>query len=154
MIAVSDVVPGDKIDVVFTCKAGESGTITVKNGLLNEEKFRKAYDVLNASTLELTEFSTKKVAGTIHCNRDGLLYTSIPQTGNWQATVDGKVVETVKVGDAMLSIPLTEGEHTITITYHNDAFVLGALATAISAITLIALWIIFYKPYRRFLKEQ
>ena len=154
MIAVSDVVPGDKIDVVFTCKAGESGTITVKNGLLNEEKFRNAYDVLNASTLELTEFSTTKVAGTIDCNRDGLLYTSIPQTGNWQATVDGKVVETVKVGDAMLSIPLTEGEHTISITYHNSAFVLGAVATAISAITLIALWVIFYKPYKRFLKEQ
>ena len=154
MIAVSDVAPGDKIDVVFTCKAGESGTITVKNGLLNEEKFRKAYDVLNASTLALTEFSTTKVAGTIDCNRDGLLYTSIPQTGNWQATVDGKVVETVKVGDAMLSIPLTEGEHTISITYHNNAFVLGAVATAISAITLIALWVIFYKPYKRFLKEQ
>ncbi len=154
MAAVCDVVPGDKIDVVFTCKAGESGTITVKNGLLNEDLFRKAYNVLNASTLELTEFSTTKVAGTINCDRDGLLYTSIPQTGNWQATVDGESVETVKIGNAMLGIYLTEGAHTVTITYHNKAFALGAAATAVSAVTLIALWVIFYKPYKRFLKEQ
>ena len=152
--SVCDVVPGDKIDVVFTCKAGESGTITVKNGLLNEALFRKAYDMLNASTLELTEFSNTKVVGTINCNRDGLLYTSIPQTGNWHATVDGKTVETVKIGEAMLGIYLTEGDHTVTITYHNKAFDLGALATAVSATMLIALWVIFYKPYKRFLKEQ
>lgn len=154
LTGISDVAPGDKIEIIFRCKPGESGKITLKNGILNESLFRQAYDILNASTLNLTEFSTTKVAGTIDCNRDGLLYTSIPQTGNWQASVDGQVVETVKIGDAMLGIPLTEGEHIITITYHNKAFVLGAAITAVSATALIALWVIFYKPYKRFLKEQ
>ena len=154
MIAVSDVAPGDKIEVVFTCTAGDSGSITVKNGLLNEAKFRTAYDILHASIWELTEFSTTKVEGTIYCDRDGLLYTSIPQTGNWQAKVDGKAVETVQIGKAMLGIYLPEGQHTVTLTYQNKAFVLGAVATAVSAVTLIALWVIFYKPYKRFLKEQ
>ena len=50
MISVSDVVPGDRIDITFTCKAGESGSINLKNGLLNEELFRQAHGILNAST--------------------------------------------------------------------------------------------------------
>ncbi len=154
MAAVCDVVPGDRIDVKFTCAINDSGRITVKNGILNEERFRQAYDILNASTLNLTDFSSTKVSGTMNCNRDGLLYTSIPQTGNWQATVDGKAVETVKIGNTMLGIPMTEGEHTVTITYYNKAFVLGAVASAVSALTLIAIWVIFYKPYKRFMKEQ
>ena len=63
--------------------------------------------------------------GTIECDRDGLLYTSIPQNGNWQATVDGHPVETAVVGDCMLALPLSAGSHSIRLTYHNAAFSLG-----------------------------
>ncbi len=154
MIAVSDVVPGDRIDIVFTCKAGESGSITVRNGVLNQALFRQAYSILDASTLELTDFSTTYVAGTITCDRDGLLYTSIPQTGNWHATVDGEPVETTLIGGAMAGIYLTEGNHTISFTYRNKAFELGTALSAASALTLIALWVIFYKPYKRFLQNR
>ncbi len=152
MISVSDVVPGDRIDITFTCKAGESGTINLKNGLLNEALFRQAHSILNASTLKLTDFDTTYIAGNIDCNRDGLLYTSIPQNGNWIATVDGEVVETVRVGDTMLGIYLTEGAHTVTFTYRNDAFLTGACITIVSAAIFAGLWIIFYKPFRK--KEQ
>jgi hypothetical protein len=154
MISVSDVVPGDRIDIAFTCKAGESGTISLKNGILNEELFRKAHGILNASTLELSEFSTTYVAGTINCNREGLLYTSIPQNGNWYATVDGKAVETVKVGNAMLGIPMSEGQHTVTLTYRNDAFRAGLCATLLSTAVFAVLWIIFYKPFEKFRKAK
>ena len=149
MISVSDVTSGDRIDITFTCKAGETGTISLKNGLLDEERFRQAHSILNASTLELTDFSTTYIAGTIDCNRDGLLYTSIPQNGNWYATVDGAPVDTVMVGDAMLGIYLSEGEHTVTFTYRNNAFVTGACITVIGAAIFVALWIIFYKPFKK-----
>ena len=154
MISVSDVVPGDRIDIAFTCKAGESGTINLKNGILNEELFRKAHGILNASTLQLSEFSTTYVAGTIDCNREGLLYTSIPQNGNWYATVDGKAVDTVKVGDAMLGIPMSEGMHTVTLTYRNDAFRAGLCATLLSTAVFAVLWIIFYKPFDKYRKAK
>jgi len=154
MASVSDVAPGDRIEIAFTCKAGESGTISLKNGLLDETLFRQAYDILNASTLKLTEFDATYIAGNIHCNRDGLLYTSIPQNGNWVATVDGKEVETVQVGDAMLGVYLTEGEHTVTLTYRNNAFRLGACVTLISTAIFAALWIIFYKPFKKLRKNE
>ena len=129
MLAVGDVKTGDVIDVRIICAADESSTMTVGAAILNPERFRAGYEVLNASTLELTKFKSTRIEGTIDCDRDGLLYTSIPQNGNWQASVDGTPVETVLVGDCMLALPLSAGSHTIWLTYRNAAFVLGAQIT-------------------------
>jgi uncharacterized membrane protein YfhO len=154
MISTANVKPGDKIEISFTVKAGESGTISLDNGILNEEKFRKAHSILNASTLSLTEFDNTRIAGTIECNREGLLYTSIPQNGNWTATVDGKQVETVQVGGAMLGIPLSEGKHNVEIVYQNDAFRAGVCMTVISFLIFGGIYLLWYKPYKKFRKEE
>ena len=151
--AVSDVAPGDVVEVHVICKPNEKSSITIRGGILHEDVFRKGYDVLNASTLELTHFSNTVVEGTIDCNRDGLLYTSIPQDGNWFATVDGKPVETTLVGDAMVAIPLTEGEHTVRFTYRNAAFSLGWKVSL--GCTLIfggILFAVYYPKHKK--KEQ
>ena len=126
MMAVADVVVGDVVEIRATCKnANESGTLTVSAAILDPERFQACYEILSASTLELTEFSNTRVSGTIDCNRDGLLYTSIPQNGNWYVQVDGKDAEVVTVGEAMACVMLTEGEHEVTFTYRNAAFSWG-----------------------------
>ncbi len=124
-LAVCQVVPGDLIEVQLACKADERGTINLKCGVLDEALFRKGYEILNASTLQLTAFESTKVSGTISCNRNGVLYTSIPQNGNWRAYVDGKEAQIVEIGDAMVGLILSQGEHTVTFLYHNAAFSLG-----------------------------
>lgn len=124
-LAVSQVEPGDVVELRITCKSGENSSITIKAALLDDEVFRAGYDILAASTLELTEFSTTNVEGHITCDRDGLLYTSIPYDGNWTATVDGECADIILVGDAMVALELSEGDHEITFTYHNSAFSLG-----------------------------
>jgi len=87
--------------------------------------FWKGYEILNASTLQLTTFESSYVKGIIDCSRNGLLYASIPQNGNWKVTVDGKHAETELVGDCMIGIPLTQGQHVVEYTYRNGAFALG-----------------------------
>ena len=134
------------IEVHLVCNAGEKGTITLYTATLDESLFRKGYDVLNASTLQLNHFGSTKVEGTISCNRTGVLYTSIPQDGNWFATVDGKPVQTVLIGGAMTGILLSEGEHTVCFTYQNSAFSLGWKISLGCLILLILLYIRYYKP--------
>ena len=129
--AVSQVYAGDLVEVIFSCAANESGTINLTAALLDEATFRAGYSRLSQSVLELTDFSTTAVDGTILCNRDGLLYTSIPQNGNWEVLVDGVSVESTLVGDAMVAVPLTKGYHEIAFRYHNDAFALGWKVTAL-----------------------
>ena len=125
MLAVGDVRPGDRVELRFDCEDGESGSMTVGAAVLDGAVFRAGQQLLAASTLELTEFSNTLVEGTISCDRNGLLYTSIPQNGNWSVEVDGAPAEIVLVGDVMVGVALTQGEHTVRFLYENAAFRLG-----------------------------
>lgn len=141
MMAVGDVKAGDVIDIRVVCDSGETSTMDVKAAILDCDLFWEGYAILNASTWQLTEFESTYVAGTVSCDRDGLLYTSIPQNGNWKVTVDGKETDTVLVGNCMAAVMLTEGDHTVTFTYDNPAFSLGwKISLLCAAILALLIW--------------
>ncbi len=154
MIAIDDVQTGDVIDVRIVCDAGESSTMTLSCAILNHNRFWAGYETLNASTWELTSFQNTRIEGTIRCNRDGLLYTSIPQNGSWTATVDGQPAQIKLVGNCMAALDLTEGEHRIVFTYHNAAFSLGWKISLACAAVFLALVQLFYKPDWKQKKSQ
>jgi hypothetical protein len=146
MLAVGDVSVGDEITVRMTCKANESGTMSLSAAILNQERFFRGYAFLAENTWELTSFHNTRIAGTVDCSRDGLLYTSVPQNGNWHAYVDGKEVPITLVGDAMVAVELTQGTHTVTLVYRNTAFILGTMISLVSAAAFIGAYLLVYKP--------
>ena len=146
MLAVQDVVPGDAIQVRVLCDAGEKSSMTVTAAILDREVFQQGYERLSSSVLGLTEFRNTFVEGIVDCNREGLLYTSIPQNGNWHAYVDGEEAPIILIGDCMIGVELTEGIHTVTFRYRNAAFSLGWKITAVCAVILFILVQIVYKP--------
>ena len=152
VLSVSEVEPGDLLWLEVDCDEDENGTIIVQTGILNEEVFRKGYNVLAHSTLELTDFSNTRVEGTIRCNRDGLLYTSIPNNGFWYAEVDGEPVDVVLVGGCMTAVELTKGEHTVVFRYRNSAFTTGLLVSLCCTALFVA--IIFLSRMARNRKGQ
>ena len=149
MLSVCDVTKGDVIEIHLTCKSNESGTVRIHCGVLNEDRFRQDYEKLAASTLELTEFRNTYVAGTINCDRDGVLYTSIPQDGNWTARVDGRPAQIVLIGNCMVGLLLSQGYHEISFTYHNNAFSIGWKISLVCAALLVFLYLAFYRPKRK-----
>lgn len=124
-LSVCQARPGDVFEIRISCPAREKGSMNIKAAILDEELFRRAYDALLAAPLELTVFKSTRVEGTIDCGGDGLVYTSIPDDGNWLALVDGEPVEPVLVGGVMLALPVTAGSHTVAFLYRNAAFSLG-----------------------------
>jgi uncharacterized membrane protein YfhO len=146
MIAVGDLKTGDILDIRIACKDGENSNMTVQAAVLNNDLFRQGYEILNSSVLELIEFRNTAVEGIINCDRDGLLYTSIPQNGNWIVQVDGKPAQMVLVGDVMAGVMLTEGSHTVRFSYRNAAFSLGWKVTIVSAAIFLGLIWTVYKP--------
>ena len=147
MIAVDDVKSGDLIEVRVICDSGESSTMDIRAAILNDDLFWEGYNILNASTWQLTSFENTRVEGTIHCDRDGLLYTSIPQNGNWQVCVDGAPVETILVGDCMAAVKLTEGMHTVVFQYENPAFSLGwKISLGCAAVFGLLTWLYLGRP--------
>ena len=85
VLGVADVQVGDVIELQISCYANEHGLITAHCGILNESVFRRGYEKLNKSTLEIDDFHNTKISGTVTCNNQCVLYTSIPQDGNWVA---------------------------------------------------------------------
>lgn len=146
MMAVSDVNPGDIIEVKLTCKAGESSSATVRAAILDMELFRQGWEILNQSTLKITSFKETRLSGTIDCNRDGLLYTSIPFNGNWVVYVDGRQTDITLVGDCMMAAELTQGRHSVDIVYRNQAFRLGALISALCGVVFFGIYAWCYRP--------
>lgn len=148
MLSVCQVRPGDVVEVALSCNANETGTVHILAALADEAVFWSGYDRLSQSHLELDYFSTTEIDGSILCNRDGLLYTSIPQNGNWYVYVDGVLTESTLVGDAMVAVPLTKGFHEIAFRYHNSAFSLGWKVSFISTAILLGLYFWVY-PARK-----
>ena len=156
MLAVGDVYDGDVVELKLTCKtAGESSTMTVAAAVLNQTRFEEHYAALAESTLELTKFTNTQVRGTIDCHQDGLLYTSIPQNGNWYVQVDGKDAETVTVGNAMTAVMLTEGTHEVRFYYRNAAFALGwKISLACAAVLGYLVWRGSHRAEGKFEKKK
>ena len=125
MLSVGDVKTGDVVEIRIDVEENEATNLTVEAAILDAVNFWESYQVLAASQLKLLSFQSDFLEGTIDCNRDGLLYTSIPQNGNWKVLVDGQPAETVLIGNAMLGVSLTEGKHVISFRYWNPAFALG-----------------------------
>ena len=139
-----------------------SGSCANGQIIVELDKAEKAQLVLSGLTLTCLDSAPVYVAsadkvsltlveGTIDCNRDGVLYTSIPQNGNWTAYVDGKESQIVLIGDAMCGLLLTEGSHTITFRYANAAFSLG---WEISLICFLIFLIAYATTYRPNLKRK
>ncbi len=155
MMAVGDVVTGDVIDVRIVCDEGEKSTMTVDAAILDPEIFDRGYQILNASPLELTAFESTRLEGRIFCQRDGLLYTSIPQNGNWKVFVDGKESPIKLVGDCMVAVELPEGDHRIVYRYENAAFSLGWKISLLSlAAMLAAVQAVYHPDWQRYLPKK
>ena len=149
-LSVAQVIPGDVIEIHLTCKKGESGNISIHAGVLDEQAFTDAYNYLQSATLDLTKFENTRIEGSINCTESGVLYTSIPQDGNWTATVDGKDVEPVLVGDSMVALTLSEGKHDICFQYENKAFSLGWKISLACLIIFTVLYVgIYTDPQKR-----
>lgn len=150
ILAVGDVTPEDTIEVHITCKPNmESTSISISAAILDEELYRQGYEILSASTLQLNHFSNTRVSGTISCNRSGLLYTSIPQDGNWVAYVDGEKAEIVLVGKSMVSLNLTQGDHEIEFRYENKAFDMGRTVSVVCTLCFGGIVLCDYLLHKR-----
>ena len=77
-----------------------------------------------------------------HC--DGFLYVSEPYYKGWRVTSDGNPATIVPANEAFFAVALASGDHTISIRYLPQSFLIGA---AFSVITLLGM--VFWAAVRR-----
>ena len=89
--------------------------------------------------LHLTEEShaTSTVTGKVDLSNDSLVLFSIPYSKGWSAYVDGQKTNLVQADIMYMAVPVTAGEHTITLEYHTPGLGAGLLISLASLAILI-----------------
>lgn len=106
---------------------------------LDEEMFKEAIDELKQNPLEIEHFEEHHLKGTITADEDGVMFTSISWEPGWTIYVDGEKVEPVKLVDALIGVPLTEGTHTIEMKFFPAGMKLGIIVSLVGIITVIVI---------------
>ncbi|MDO4487553.1 MAG: YfhO family protein [Eubacteriales bacterium] len=118
------------------------------------DALKDAYDILNAQTLEITEFSDAKIKGTVTVDPSALGYIgdsaimclSIPFDEGFTFMVDGEKVQPIRIiADALTGVRIPAGTHEISINYVPKGLKLGLI---ISAISLLGLLLIIFLDLR------
>ena len=82
---------------------------------------------LSAHPWNLTSWTDTSLKGSISCDQEGWLFTSIPFDAGWKVLVDGKEQEPEKILDSFVGIWLSAGSHTVTLEYTPKGLIPGAL---------------------------
>lgn len=123
--------------------AGETAHITLEtarvntNGnvfyLLDESLFKEAVGFLKSNALNITEWGSGYLEGSLQASCDGAVFTSLVYDDGWSVKVDGKEVKTYALEDGLLCFDITSGSHNVEIEYNVPGFTSGLI---ISLVTL------------------
>ena len=114
------------------------------------ELFSTVIEKIKENQLVIDEkYTEDNISGTINtANNDQLIMTTIPYDQGWRVFVDGKLVETFEVADALVGFRIDEaGEHNIRFIYCSTPIILGSVIS-ICAIALFVAIIFLEKIFR------
>ena len=118
---------------------------------------RKIVIVENDFDKQLTGESTDNNIGIVifepeyiellaHTDQPAIASFALPYAPGWQAIVDGEEVEIIRTYGGMSGIYLEKGEHKIVLRYLPDSFVVGAIMTGLTLLSvLIAFFLLGYQ---------
>ncbi|MBQ9504854.1 MAG: YfhO family protein [Lachnospiraceae bacterium] len=104
----------------------------------------------------LTEISLdiNAINGKLKLTQDKLLVLSIPYSTGWKAYVDGQETKTACANIMFLSLPVSAGEHDISLKYETPYLRAGACLTAAGFVMTILLIMFQSLLKRRDIKEE
>lgn len=123
-----------KLKVSF--KSGEFALVDKFFYGLNEVDLSKAVTPLQEEMINIIGIADTSVSATILATEDGLLFTSIPYDPGWTVLVDGEEFTISKIGDSLMAIELTRGEHLVEFTFWPRGLTQGLLFTGFSFMVL------------------
>ena len=91
------------------------------------------------------EVSGRKATAEVELSEDQVIFTSIPYDKGWKAYVDGKQVEIPTFKQALLTVPVSAGKHTIEFVFLPQGFVLGTILCVLCIVGFVVYWWILKK---------
>lgn len=107
----------------------------------NEKVFDEVYRELNDNSMTIKDLDDGFISGSVNCNKDCILFTSIPYEKGWHAYVDGYETEVLPiVENTFVGVKLISGFHNIVLEYRAPGKNIGQI---ISIVTLAIVFILY-----------
>lgn len=136
---------GTYIDEGLKENIGLSGTIQLYR--FDESQWQKAYEEISKQQMEVTDYSSSELKGTIDVSESGILFTSIPYDANWHLYIDDVETDIVPLwGEAFVGARLDTGTHHIRLVYRQRGLLLG---TCISFLAIGIAVFLFIKENKK-----
>lgn len=105
---------------------------------LSEDVLDTLMGTLSEQSFVVDSYTDSRVDGHVTAKEDGDMIFSISYEPGWDIYVDGVKTDVNIFEDTFLAIPLTEGEHTISLRFTSNSFVIGAVIS-VSCVLLFLL---------------
>lgn len=96
---------------------------------------------LSDSRIRLNEWEADRLSGKVKCEKDSILFFSIPYKEGWKVKIDGMKAETINTDIAFMGVAVSAGAHDIELTYSHwgmkPALLASLLGVVMTAIILI-----------------
>ena len=137
--------------------AGETVTLSDKEEqaldatvmMLDEAVLAQVLDTLSQQPFAVDSWDSAHVNGHINVTEPGQLVLSIPDEPGWTLKVDGQVTEHEAYDDTFLSVCLTEGSHTIELSYRPAGLTAGIIVSLMSIAVFFAVCFLHRRKRRR-----
>ncbi len=107
---------------------------------LDEELFREAMPRIAEYGYNVESFTDSSFKGTVTVPEDRTTFMlTIPYDEGWKVYVDGEEAEPTPILEALTSVELTEGTHSIELYYRPDCVKYGIILSAASHVLLVIL---------------
>lgn len=130
----------------LSAKNGENLNISVYR--IEEEPLSQFIDCLSTQTMTVDSYDETHITGHINVENAGELVLSVPYESGWTVFVDGVESDIDLFENMMISVYLTEGEHTISLSYYPDGLNIGIVLSIISILIFSILCIYTNKKQR------
>ena len=137
--------------------AGETVTLSDKEEqaldatvmMLDEAVLAQVLDTLSQQPFAVDSWDSAHVNGHIDVTQPGQLVLSIPDEPGWTIKVNGQVTEHEAYDDTFLSVCLTEGSHTIELSYRPAGLTAGIIVSLMSIAVFFAVCFLHRRKRRR-----
>lgn len=119
---------------VITLKSEKDEPLRLRAYSFDEEYLAELLYELSRNTVSIREMTSTKLDGTVTADEEGYLVLSIPYDPGFTVKVDGVKTEVALFEDMMIAVPITEGEHEISLSYYPQGMTAGILITVLSLV--------------------
>ena len=100
------------------------------------------------STVEISRYTQNEIVIDVQTGRPGILVLSEWHYPAWKAWIDGEEAPVLRADHALRAVAVRAGRHQVRFAYCSDSVTRGVAASAITALVILAVSLVFHKRGR------